>query len=56
MTAKPIAKLLADLGVLGATPVRTSLMTAPYSESQIKTLKHHPTTRQSFRAVHEVVA
>ena len=43
MTSKPVAMLLADLGVTKiATAVRTSRNDNPYSEAQFKTLKYRP--------------
>jgi transposase InsO family protein len=43
MTAKPVAMLLADLGVTKSHSRPHVSDDNPYSEAQFKTLKHHPT-------------
>ena len=43
MTSKPVAMLLADLGVTRSHSRPHVSDDNPYSESQFKTLKHHPT-------------
>ena len=49
MTAKPVALLLADLGVTRSHARPHVPDDNPYSESQFKTLKHHPTFPGSVR-------
>ena len=48
MTSKPVTLLLADLGVAKSYSARTSPTTTPYSESQCKTLKQHPSFPERF--------
>jgi putative transposase len=43
MTSKSVALLLADLGVTKSHSRPKVSNDNPYSESQVKTLKHHPT-------------
>jgi putative transposase len=48
MTSKPVALLLADLGVTKSHSRPKVSNDNPYSESQFKTLKHHPTFPDRF--------
>ena len=48
MTSKPVALLLADLGVTRSHSRPHVPDDNPYSESQFKTLKHHPTFPDRF--------
>jgi putative transposase len=48
MTSKTVAQLLADLGVLQSHSRPHQSNDNPYSESQFKTLKHHPTFPTRF--------
>jgi putative transposase len=48
MTSKPVAMLLADLGVTKSHSRPQVSNDNPYSESQFKTLKHHPTFPDRF--------
>jgi len=48
MTSKPVAMLLADLGVTRSHARPHVPDDNPYSESQFKTLKHHPTFPDRF--------
>jgi putative transposase len=48
MTSKPVAMLLADLGVTRSHARPQVPDDNPYSESQFKTLKHHPTFPDRF--------
>jgi putative transposase len=48
MTSKPVAMLLADLGVTRSHARPHVPDDNPYSESQFKTLKHHPTFPERF--------
>jgi transposase InsO family protein len=48
MTSKPVALLLADLGVTRSHSRPKVSNDNPYSESQFKTLKHHPTFPDRF--------
>jgi putative transposase len=48
MTSKPVAMLLADLGVTRSHSRPHVSNDNPYSESQFKTLKHHPTFPDRF--------
>jgi putative transposase len=51
MTAKPVAMLLADLGVTRSHSRPHVPDDNPYSESQFKTLKHHPTFPERFGSI-----
>jgi putative transposase len=51
MTAKPVAMLLADLGVTKSHARPHVPDDNPYSESQFKTLKHHPTFPDRFGSI-----
>jgi putative transposase len=53
MTAKPVAMLLADLGVTRSHSRPQVSNDNPYSESQFKTLKHHPTFPERFGSLQE---
>jgi putative transposase len=56
MTAKPVALLLADLGVV-KSPSRAPVPDDnPYSESQFKTLKHPPTFPDQFGSIEDARA
>jgi putative transposase len=48
MTAKPLALLLADLGVIQSLARPRTPNDNPYSEAQFKTVKYHPTFPQHF--------
>jgi putative transposase len=48
MTSKPVALLLADLGVTRSHSRPKVSNDNPYSEAQFKTLKHHPTFPDRF--------
>jgi putative transposase len=48
MTAKPVALLLSDLGVTKSHARPHVPDDNPYSESQFKTLKHHPAFPDRF--------
>jgi putative transposase len=48
MTSKPVALLLADLGITRSHSRPHVSNDNPYSESQFKTLKHHPTFPERF--------
>jgi putative transposase len=50
MTSKPVAMLLADLGVTKTHSRPRVSNDNPYSESQFKTLKHHPTFPEGLAA------
>jgi putative transposase len=56
MTAKPVALLLADLGVTKSHSRPHVPDDNPYSESQFKTLKHHPTFPGRFGSLQEARA
>jgi putative transposase len=56
MTAKPVAMLLADLGVTRSHARPHVPDDNPYSESQFKTLKHHPTFPERFGYIQEARA
>jgi putative transposase len=51
MTSKPVAMLLADLGVTKSHSRPHVPDDNPYSESQFKTLKHHPTFPDRFGCI-----
>jgi putative transposase len=53
MTSKPVAMLLADLGVTRSHSRPHVSNDNPYSESQFKTLKHHPTFPERFGSLQE---
>ncbi len=53
MTSKPVAMLLADLGVTKSHSRPHVPDDNPYSESQFKTLKHHPTFPDRFGSIHD---
>jgi putative transposase len=53
MTAKPVALLLADLGVTRSHARPHVPDDNPYSESQFKTLKHHPTFPDRFGSIED---
>jgi putative transposase len=53
MTSKPVAMLLADLGVTRSHSRPQVSNDNPYSESQFKTLKHHPTFPERFGSLQE---
>jgi putative transposase len=53
MTSKPVAMLLADLGVTRSHARPHVPDDNPYSESQFKTLKHHPTFPQRFGCIQD---
>jgi putative transposase len=53
MTAKPVAMLLADLGVTRSHARPHVPDDNPYSESQCKTLKHHPTFPERFGCIQD---
>jgi putative transposase len=56
MTSKPVAMLLADLGVTKSHSRPHVPDDNPYSEAQFKTLKHHPTFPDRFGSVHDARA
>jgi putative transposase len=56
MTAKPVAMLLADLGVTRSHSRPHVPDDNPYSESQFKTLKHHPTFPDRFGSIEDARA
>jgi putative transposase len=53
MTSKPVALLLADLGVTRSHSRPHVPDDNPYSESQFKTLKHHPTFPDRFGSIQD---
>jgi putative transposase len=53
MTSKPVAMLLADLGVTKSHSRPHVSNDNPYSESQFKTLKHHPTFPERFGCIQD---
>jgi putative transposase len=53
MTSKPVALLLADLGVTKSHSRPQVSNDNPYSESQFKTLKHHPTFPDRFGSLQD---
>jgi putative transposase len=53
MTSKPVALLLADLGVTRSHSRPHVSDDNPYSESQFKTLKHHPTFPDRFGCIQD---
>jgi putative transposase len=53
MTAKPVAMLLADLGVTKSHARPHVPDDNPYSESQFKTLKHHPSFPERFGSLQD---
>jgi putative transposase len=53
MTSKPVAMLLADLGVTKSHARPHVPDDNPYSESQFKTLKHHPTFPERFGCIED---
>jgi putative transposase len=53
MTSKPVALLLADLGVTRSHSRPKVSNDNPYSESQFKTLKHHPTFPDRFGSLQD---
>ena len=53
MTSKPVAMLLADLGVSRSHSRPHVPDDNPFSESQFKTLKHHPTFPERFGCIQE---
>jgi putative transposase len=53
MTAKPVALLLSDLGVVKSHSRPHVPDDNPYSESQFKTLKHHPTFPDRFGSIED---
>ncbi len=56
MTSKPVAMLLADLGVTKSHSRPHVPDDNPYSESQFKTLKHHPTFPDRFGCIQDARA
>jgi putative transposase len=56
MTAKPVAMLLADLGVTKSHSRPKVSNDNPYSEAQFKTLKHHPTFPDRFGSLEDARA
>jgi putative transposase len=56
MTSKPVAQLLADLGVTKSHSRPHVSNDNPYSESQFKTLKHHPTFPERFGCIQDARA
>jgi putative transposase len=56
MTSKPVAMLLADLGVTRSHSRSHVSDDNPYSESQFKTLKHHPTFPDRFGCLQDARA
>jgi putative transposase len=56
MTSKPVALLLADLGVTKSHSRPKVSNDNPYSESQFKTLKHHPTFPDRFGCIQDARA
>jgi putative transposase len=56
MTSKPVAMLLADLGITRSHSRPHVSNDNPYSESQFKTLKHHPTLPERFGSLQEARA
>jgi putative transposase len=56
MTSKPVAMLLADLGVTRSHSRPHVSNDNPYSESQFKTLKHYPTFPERFGSLQEARA
>jgi putative transposase len=56
MTSKPVALLLADLGVTKSHSRPHVPDDNPYSESQFKTLKHHPTFPDRFGCIQDARA
>jgi putative transposase len=56
MTSKPVAMLLADLGVTKSHSRPHVSDDNPYSESQFKTLKHHPTFPDRFGCLQDARA
>jgi putative transposase len=53
MTSTPVAMLLADLGVTKSHSRPHVSNDNPYSESQFKTLKHHPTFPERFGCIQD---
>jgi putative transposase len=53
MTAKPVALLLADLGVTKSHSRPHVSNDNPYSEAQFKTLKHHPSFPDRFGSIQD---
>jgi len=53
MTSKPVALLLADLGVTKSHSRPHVSDDNPYSEAQFKTLKHHPTFPDRFGSIQD---
>jgi putative transposase len=53
MTSKPVALLLADLGVAKSHSRPHVSNDNPYAESQFKTLKHHPTFPERFGSLQD---
>jgi putative transposase len=51
MTAKPVAIPLADLGIIRSHSRPYVSDDNPYSESQFKTLKHHPPFLDRFGCI-----
>ena len=56
MTSKPVAMLLADLGVVRSHSRPHVPDDNPYSEGQFKTLKHHPTFPDRFGSIQDARA
>ena len=56
MTSKPVALLLADLGVTKSHSRPKVSNDNPYSESQFKTLKHHPAFPDRFGSLEDARA
>jgi putative transposase len=56
VTSKPVALLLADLGVTKSHARPHVPDDNPYSESQFKTLKHHPTFPERFGSIQDARA
>jgi putative transposase len=56
MTSKPVALLLSDLGVTKSHSRPKVSNDNPYSESQFKTLKHHPTFPDRFGSLEDARA
>jgi transposase InsO family protein len=56
MTSKPVALLLADLGVTKSHSRPHVSNDNPYSEAQFKTLKHHPSFPDRFGCIQDARA
>src|SRR5215470_13097307 len=56
MTSKPVALLLADLGVTKTNARSHVSNDNPFSEAQFKTLKYRPTFRERFGSIQDARA